>query len=288
MKPKTVTSFCPGHISGYFKRIEGDTIASSGSIGAGIVISSGVLVTVSADETTSISIRQKNICGSSCEIAKKSPPLEYILARLNLTAAIITECQLPIGAGFGLSAAALLATLTALNQLCNLDLTPHSIALYAHESEVIHQTGLGDVAASQGGGRVLRMGPGVDGRIERIFDLTEPLYALSFGPIPTPSVIGSPDQIKRISSAFPTSPPRDLNDFFRISRVFAGTSGLVTPEVREVLERCSDDDVPASMTMLGNGVFAYGRSARTILREFGDVFEFGMAQSGTCIIEEKP
>ena len=87
---------------------------------------------------------------------------------------------------------------------------PHEIARIAHETEVEHRTGLGDVAACQAGGRVVRTGAGIDGRIERLFDLPEPVYAISFGPISTPSVLSSPEQMERVAQAFParTAPHR--------------------------------------------------------------------------------
>ena len=58
MKSPHVVAFCPGHISGYFKRIQGDTVASTGSIGAGIVISEGVTAMVKPADQTSICIRR--------------------------------------------------------------------------------------------------------------------------------------------------------------------------------------------------------------------------------------
>jgi hypothetical protein len=40
------------------------------------------------------------------------------------------------------------------------------------------------------------------------------------------------------------------------------------------------------MTMLGNGVFAYGRKARDVLLPFGHVYEFCVADAGVRIIED--
>ena len=288
MTPASVIVFCPGHISGYFKRINGTTPATTGSIGAGIVISEGVTATVTAADTTSICIRQGNAAGEYRNSAHSSPPIEFVLKKLGLAARIITECRLPISAGFGLSAAALLATLTAVTRLYDLDLTPHDIAMYAHESEVLHRTGLGDVAACQGGGRVERKSPGIDGEIRRTFDVTEPLYSVSFGPIHTPSVLSSPDQMDRIASAFPATPPKNLLEFFASSNQFAENAGLITPEVRTVLTAAAYENVPVSMTMLGNGVFGYGRKAQTLLMQFGTVSEFSMAREGTRITGENP
>ncbi|MFA4823927.1 MAG: pantoate kinase [Methanoregula sp.] len=280
-----VVAFCPGHISGYFKRIEGSTSLTTGSMGAGIVITEGVTATVRHSETPSVIIRHRAVNGNPSIISCESPPLASIMERLGVTASITTECHLPIGAGFGLSAAALLATVTALNRLFNLGLTPWDIARYSHEIEVEHRTGLGDVAAAQGGGRVIRHGPGIDARIERKFDLPESLYSVSFGPIHTPTVLASPSQMEKVSSAFPLASPRDARDFFSLSKQFAEQSGLMTDAVKKVFHICDQENVPAGMTMLGNGVFAYGKKAREVLSPFGEVYEFQVSPTGPRILE---
>jgi pantoate kinase len=288
MKPDPVVAFCPGHISGYFKKILGDTITTTGSIGAGIVISEGVTATVEPSDRISICIRRKSSPKTSFEVSSGSPLLEHVLEHLNLTASVTTECTLPIGAGFGLSAAALLATLTALNHLFDRGMNAEEIAQCAHAAEVTHRTGLGDVAACQGGGRVVRSGPGIHGLIERRYDMPEPLYAVSFGPIHTPTVLGSSAQMELASSAFPTTTPGNLEDFFLLSRLFAQQSGLMTPEALNVIRKCDAAGIPSSMTMLGNGVFAYGRKAREILLAFGHVYEFHVSATGAHIVEDLP
>lgn len=283
MNQSSVTAFCPGHISAYFKRVEGDNPQTTGSIGAGIVVDEGVTVTVSPSERSSIAIRGIDASGCHVLIARQSPPLTTAMDRLGVSAAVTTDCNLPISAGFGLSAAALLAMLTAANRLFDLDLSGHDLARIAHETEVLHRTGLGDVAACQGGGRVVRTGPGIDGPVARHFDMPEPLFAVSFGPIHTPSVLGSPEQMQQVADAFPSILPRDVTDFFRLSREFAAGSGLETTEVKKVLAACDKNNVPASMTMLGNGVFAYGAAAEPVLREFGRVYRMHMARTGARI-----
>jgi pantoate kinase len=285
MTPASVTAFCPGHISGYFRRIDGHDPAATGSIGAGIVIDSGVTATVRPAATCSIIIKKTGQDGVTREAARESPPLHAALDKIDAAVDVVTECQLPIGAGFGLSAAALLATLTAVNRLNETGLRVEEIAGIAHETEVIFRTGLGDVAACQGGGRVVRTGAGIRGPIERHFDLPEPVFALSFGPIHTPAVLGSPAQMARVAAAFPSVIPENAGDFFRLSREFADQSGLETPEVKGVLAACDREYVPASMTMLGNGIFAYGRAAEPVLRSFGEVHELHMARSGVRILE---
>jgi pantoate kinase len=282
----SITAYCPGHISGYFKRISGENADTTGSVGAGIVIDPGVTVTVTEAKTTTVCIQRKKSNGDIHIIANQSPPLESALRQIGMEAAIVTECSLPIGAGFGLSAAALLATLTAVSRMGNLRMDPHEIARIAHETEVRHRTGLGDVSACQAGGRVLRRSAGIDGKIERIFDLSKPIYALSFGPIPTPSILGSPEQMERVTRAFPQETPCTIEDFFTSCQSFAENSGLVTPRVQEVLRVCAAGNIMAGMTMLGNGVFAYGKNAQEALRPYGEVYECTMARDGARIVAE--
>jgi pantoate kinase len=196
-----------------------------------------------------------------------------------------TVCRLPIGAGFGLSAAALLATLTATDRLLNLGLSADEIAEVAHETEVIFRTGLGDVAACQGGGRVVRTGPGIHGTILRCFDIDAPVCAVSFGPIHTPDVLGSPTQMARVAAAFPARQPETYTDFFACCRDFSAASGLETPAVQRVLAECDRHHIPAAMTMLGDGVFACGDHAFEVLHPFGRVYGMGMADAGVRIVE---
>jgi len=275
---RTAVAFSPGHISGYFKRVEGSDPTTTGSIGAGVVISEGVRSTVEpAAETTVRVVRRGHVSAGS-------PPIEYALERLGVAAHVTTECRLPIGAGFGLSAAALLATLTAVNHCFDLGLSTDDVAARAHEAEVLHRTGLGDVAASQAGGVVCRTGAGIHADIARFYP-DDPLYAVSLGPLPTTSVLSSPEAMTQIAAAYPDRCPRDLPDFCRLSRGFAEESGLVAPEVRQVLDACDAAEVPASMTMLGNGVFAVGGGAEQVLSLFGEVYTLRVARRGAYLMK---
>jgi pantoate kinase len=283
-----VSAYCPSHISGYFRRMGGKDRSVTGSTGAGIVIDPGIAVTVSPATRTTVSIHQNMGRGRIRQIADRSPPLESALCRVGVDARVITTCTLPVGAGFGLSASALIATLTAINHLEDLGMGPHEIAKIAHETEVEHRTGLGDVAACQGGGRVVRAGAGIDGDIHRYHDISGPISAVSFGPIHTPSVISSAAQMARVEEAYPVLTPTTVDEFFQASRAFALKSGLVTPEIMRVLNACAAEGVLCGMTMLGNGVFAYGKKARSVLRPFGHVFQCRMATEGARIIGVNP
>jgi len=277
---------CPGHLSGYFRPVYGRDPGSTGSLGAGIVISEGVTTTVWTSDTTKICVERRDSgTGALIEALTSAPPVEYMLMKMGVTARVRTECSLPIGAGFGLSAAALLSTATAVNELFSLDLSPFECGAFAHEAEIVHKTGLGDVAACMGGGRDCRKGAGIKAVIDRKFDLPDTLCAVVFGPLPSPQVLGSPEAMARVIQAYPGRCPRNAMDFFHLSRKFTIGSGLAPPEVLSALSACERAGIPATMTMLGNGVFAFGEEALHVLSGMGDTYILHPAEKGVHLVE---
>lgn len=277
-------AFCPGHISGYFRPVQGDSLGKTGSIGSGIVISDGVTVLVEPDPHTHVEIIRTDWQGSVIERIQSSPPVEYLMKNLGITAHVNTRCHLPIRAGFGLSAAALIASAMAANDVFSLGLTIEECYRYAHEVEVFHKTGLGDIAACQGGGVDCRKGPGIDADIVRLTGPFPTVYAVTFGPLPSPGILGSQDAMERVARAFPGSCPGTIEELFSLSRTFAEKSGLITPDVRHSLDLCDSAGVPASMTMLGNGIFAIGTDALNTLSRLSDVFSLQVATTGPRLL----
>ncbi len=277
-------AWSPGHISGYFQRCTGPDGAVTGSIGGGVVIAEGVTVEAMPSFTPHVRVCCASPCGVTT-IVEGSPLVEHLMSRLGVTADLTTTCALPIGAGFGLSAAALLASGAALSALFELGLSRTSIASAAHEIEVLFRTGLGDVAAEQDGGVVVRLTPGIDGEILR-YETDISVYAVSFGPISTRGVLDSDTAMVRVRSAFPESEPGGLASLVQASREFADASGLVTGRVRAALDACDGAGVPASMTMLGDGIFAIGEDAPKALAPFGHVHTLSVASRGFSVLEE--
>jgi pantoate kinase len=276
-------AFCPGHISGYFCPVHGPDLMTTGSIGAGLVISEGVTSSVISAERSRADIIRISFPGEVIEWIRGSPPIEYAMYRLGVVAKVETRCRLPLSAGFGLSAAALISTISALNHYFSLGMTSQECCELAHETEVTGMTGLGDVAACQGGGIDCRKGAGIFSEIIRLPPPPMPVYAVTFGPLPSPGILGSRTVMDQVVEAFPARCPGSIDEFLTLSRKFAEDSGLITPDVREALARCDREGIPASMTMIGNGIFAYGKRAKTILSGFGEVFELRVAPvSGQC------
>ncbi len=279
--PTSMKAFSPGHISGYFSKVVGKTAEGTGSIGAGLVLNEGVTATVERSDETEVVVVADGIETIG------SPPIEEALERMGVQAFVRTESLLPMGSGFGLSAASLLAAITAANELFSLSMGMPEIARCAHEIEVLHGNGLGDVAAELGGGLVCRSSPGINGVAGRLMVPEMPVAIVSLSPISTQQVLASPESMEKIALAYPGRCPADIDDFFMLSRQFAESSGLITDPVRAILSACDDANVPASMTMLGEGVFAYGKDAEAVLSQFGKVYITSVADEGPKILEVK-
>ncbi|PWR74053.1 pantoate kinase [Methanospirillum lacunae] len=286
MSPSQVTVFCPGHISGYFKPVITGDPKTSGSCGGGIVINSGVTVVATRAEETTIQVL-KTSRDTSQVVSDNSPVIKHLMQNLGLTASIKTFCTLPLSSGYGLSAAALLATVHAVNQLFDLGLSPEKCAMQAHQVEVAFRTGLGDVAACQGGGWVVRKGPGIMAEILRYKD-DQTIHAITLSPLKTESVLSSPEMMNRITDAFPKTDPDTLIGFFACSRSFAEASGLISPDIEKVLIDCDANNIPVSMTMLGNGIFALGERAKDLLNRYGETYSLQISHTGPRIMEVLP
>lgn len=184
----TVSAFAPGHISGLFAvHDEPEDVLAKGSRGAGWSVDQGATATVThAKSATRIRIDGIESVANVTRLAlhKLSPKPLDVDIRLDL----------PVGQGFGMSAAGSLAACLAAANL--LELEPERALEAAHAAEVESGTGLGDAVAAWHGSGELRIRPGVPphGHVVRV----EPprdvrfLFAIVGQPIPTPTIIRDP------------------------------------------------------------------------------------------------
>ena len=173
----------------------------------------------------------------------------------------------------------------AANQVFALGYTTAECSRFAHEAEILHKTGLGDIAACQGGGVDCRKGPGIDADIVRLAGPFPPLCSVTFGPLASPGILGDPAVMERVTRAFPGTCPVSIDELLTLSREFAEKSGLITPDVRHALDLCDTAGVPASMTMLGNGIFAIGENVLPVLSGFPGFFSLEVATSGPRLLK---
>ncbi|EMA54104.1 pantoate kinase [Halococcus thailandensis] len=247
-------AFVPGHVTGLFSVHPADDPRKAGSRGAGLALSAGVTVTVvPADETT------VELDGETVEMEAVTGTLD----RLDVSAAVRVESDLPVSAGFGVSGGAALGAVLVANERFDLERTENELVSVAHAAEVAAGTGLGDVVAQARGGAPLRCEPGAPGHGELNGIATPPTRVeyVSFGGRSTGEIIGGDVETltqagERALAALRDAPT--LPHLFACSRAFAKDADLLTPSVERAIDDVRDAGGEAAMAMLGETVIALG------------------------------
>ncbi|MDD1768742.1 MAG: hypothetical protein LUQ55_02015 [Methanomassiliicoccales archaeon] len=284
-------AFCPGHITGFFEICEHKEPLRSGSRGAGICTTLGATSTVGSRKGKG-SIRVY-INGEKNDAPVTKQALARMILGREVDLRVDTLLDLPLSQGFGMSAAGVLSATLATAEI--LDAPLQTALETAHEAEILHRTGLGDVAAVSKGGVTFRKIEGLPpyGRVDRIRANVELVLGIVGPPVSTPTVLSDPDARERINrigrecvESLEGSP--SLANFFRLSKEFAMRTGLATKQVEEALAEI-DDLGPASMVMLGNSVFASGEieEQEKILAKFGRTFRTRIDWEGPRVIEPR-
>ena len=246
-------AFVPGHVTGFFIPCPDDNPTQAGSQGAGIALSDGVTVTVRpADE------RELRLNGKSIEMEA----VERVLTTLRSRAAVQAVTDLPLGSGFGVSGAMALGTAFAANAAFDRRLSANELVTIAHGAEVQASTGLGDVVAQARGGLTLRLEPGDP--LHNVLDgipARERIEYYTLGELPTADVLGGEtepiEEAGRQALSTVVGDPT-IDSFMQASRRFSRESGLLTDDVRAVIQDTAAVDGRAAMAMLGQTVFTVG------------------------------
>jgi len=252
----TVSVFVPGHITGFFTIEKHEIKLKNGSCGAGFLLSKGVRTTISKSDELIYDVNQ----GDSTVIDEVLSILE-----IDTDFKIAQDIQLPIGAGFGTSAASALSLTLALNEFLNLGYSDELCGQIAHMAEVNLGGGLGDVIAQTGNGLVLRTQPGAPGIGEiKSFEHEVFIAWKSFGGIETSDIISNSHYQNVISASgskyvemFEKEPT--IDNFLTFSSEFSHEIDLMSDDVKNLIDyfKSSSDILGTSMAMLGNTVFAF-------------------------------
>lgn len=252
----SISVFIPAHITGFFSIENNQDPLKNGSCGAGFLLNRGVKTTLKDSSEFHINFNQ----GSDIVVNE-------VLNHFDIDSPfeITQDIQLPIGAGFGTSAASALSLSLALNEFLDSGYSYDECGQIAHKVEVSLGGGLGDVIGQTGSGLVLRTSPGAPG-VGRIESFDEELFIATkfFGEIDTASVIRNPHNKKIISETGRKCLKEFKNDisvnkFLELSLRFSQDTKLMTNEVQSLVNNFNsmDDIFGSSMAMLGNTVFAF-------------------------------
>ena len=269
--------FVPSHITGFFEIIQNSNPLLKGSKGAGITLDEGVVTnTKIKDGNGNIIINVNNKEDSLNTISKMT--VKIILDRYNVNIQdydiyINHDSKLPIGAGFGTSAAFALGISFTLPKLMGINISFKEAGEIAHLAEISQSSGLGDVISEMFGGCVIRLNEGspVKGIIDKI-PITKPIYVITktIGLLETKDIIENPIHQKHINQSGSILLNRLINNpsisnFMKLSRKFANDTQLISKEIAEIINILDEETLGASMAMLGNTAFALSYSPDTTI-----------------------
>lgn len=240
----STTAHAPGSVTPLFVPRDDDT-----SLGISFATADGVTATVEPASATTLYLDGR---------PTRVEPVTGLLDRLQVTATVRLDLSVPIGAGFGASGAATLATALAVNAELDLGRTREELVQTAHRAEVAAGTGLGDVFIQERGGVVWDAGDGLQHTTR-----TARIEYASYGDIATAAVLGDEGTLARVTEAgrdalAEVDPEGSMEALFHRAWQFADRTGLATERVADAVATVQEAGGAATMAMLGETVVATG------------------------------
>lgn len=271
---KTARAFSPSGISSFFEICDttpdGKPIRNLERVGArggGFGIQKGT--------TTEVTVAEAKVNDIRVFINRKEAPraettrltAETLLKKIDETYDVVIrhEIAVPIGAGFGSSAAGALNTALALSKTLGLHLTFNQLGRIAHVAEIKCKTGLGTVGPMMLGGCILTLKPGAPGIavLDRIpISADHVIVAGVFDPTPTKSVLSSPEKRREVNKwgrktlENILSEP-SLENFLACCLDFAEKTGFMTERLRKLVRLAQKAGaIGAAQNMVGEAIHA--------------------------------
>ncbi|MFN0127749.1 MAG: sugar kinase [Verrucomicrobiales bacterium] len=263
---KCQRAFAPANGSLIFETYEAGPSHGRGSLGVGFTLEAGVVAEVSRLKDGSDSQRGGEAGRSKILVAGEDwefPTVREVVGRLACEPVVLRlMADLPFGCGFGMSGASALASAYALGALFEDGRSLRELGLIAHEAEVAHATGRGDVGGQFNGGFMVKTKVGAPLDVEWLPIPESPVWCRIFGPISTREVLRDAAVMARVNAAGRTAlahlrahPAPSLDKLLALSRTFAEDSGLLTSSnVRAAIDEALASGGQASMVMLGEAV----------------------------------
>jgi pantoate kinase len=259
-------AFAPGHVTGIFRpEVTQRDPRARGSVGAGVVLELGARAEASFSPGRRSGVRV--VAGSSGslpiseDVARRMAPDDPGILTVRLTH------ELPVGQGFGMSAAGALATALAVGALST-DSREHAVRV-AHLADLFGGGGLGGVAAILGGGLEIRRRPGVPpfGEVTHRRFASALIVGVVGRAIPSPSVLGNAATLRRITDAShgwdELARRPSVDQFFELSERFTDRAGLASPAVTRTISALRRRGASACQAMFGQSFFARPGSAKS-------------------------
>lgn len=307
--PTRAAAFCPGHVTGLFEIHDSDPDPlRRGSRGAGFSTALGAVSLVEVEPSDSLEViisldkvrseapvtREAIVALLKLAVKDARIPLNKDApkgSRAKVRVRVTTDLQLPVSQGFGMSAAGSLSAALALAKCLRLGRSDAVRA--AHSADVLQRGGLGDVVAASVGGFEVRTAAGVPpfGSLVNFVGYGEAVLCVVGGPLSTKSVLTDAKRRAGVNEAGAKAVADllrapSLDAFLLQSQRFARESGLLTDDLERAILAASPHG-RASMSMLGNSVFAFGDADRLegALAPFGDVWRTHVSEAGARLLD---
>ncbi len=271
---KTVNAFAPAGISSFFEicdtAVDGAPITDFervGSRGGGFVINKGVHTQVAVTESKKNTIEALINEKLTPEAETTKTVAKILLAKTVKKYAVTIDhlVGVPVGAGFGSSAAGAIGTALAMSKALELKLTYNQLGKIAHAAEVKCKTGLGTVGPIMLGGCILTVEPGAPGLgiIDRIPIRDDcVIVAGIFGSTLTKQVLASAEKRREINrwgaktlEAILAEP--SVENFLACCLEFAEKTGFMTQRLRQLIKLAvKAGAVGVAQNMVGEAVHA--------------------------------
>lgn len=262
-------SFAPAAISNFFSVHDRDSpeLSRVGATGGGYILSKGVRS--EADVTRKGEGVRITVNGDPHYDAKTTARAVALL--LSATGqsqqgiALNQAVEVPIGYGFGASAASALSGVRAVASALELRLDPARLAYFAHAADILCRTGLGTVSVIyRFGGAGIITRPGGPGLAE-VMRVRVPrgirIVTAALAPYRKAILLSSPEMKRKVNrlgdAALVTASDLTLESLVKAGELFSRGLGLESPQVRHLAELARENGaIGSSQNMVGHAVHA--------------------------------
>jgi pantoate kinase len=266
---RTGWAIAPAHLTGIFAPAsQARDPRGRGSIGAGLVLDAGVQAQAEWRPAGRAMVRLRSDAVGPLPISHEVARRVLAFRPGHLT--IELRHGLPIGQGFGMSAAGALATALATARAVGGPL-PEARQI-AHLADLFGGGGLGGVSAILGGGLEIRRRPGIPpwGTVRHLPVRGTVFLIVTGAPLPSPQLLGDPRFLARVERAAGPGLDRlirhpSLVDFLDEAERFTDALQVGPGTVLRWARRLRSDDVAVAQAMFGRSLFARPRTARARL-----------------------
>ena len=287
-------SFAPGHVTGIFTPdLASHDPRGRGSRGVGLVLTSGARADVTWRPNAPTHVRVRGPAGERLPISEEA--VRHLVPRGAGSVVVEVQAELPVGQGFGMSAAGTLASSLAVAHLLSV---PRTRAVeVAHLAELLGGGGLGGVPAILGGGLEVRTTAGIPpwGKVSHVPFPYSIVVGVVGGPLPSPTLLRQDRFLARVARA-----ARELDEletppapeaFLEASERFTDRLALAPPPLVAVIRALRRRGWWAAQAMFGRSFFAVPSSPRArssgfeFLEENGlRALELGPSRSGARVL----